>query len=251
MQGKRGMLKSYYQDDLVTLYCGDCRKVLKELNIKVDLTLTDPPYNCGVDYSKNGKKENDNLDPKVYWKWFRAWLKYTRSISRTVIFTHRMEAMKQLSGFDWVGVWDKECPNGTRIGYSPVIPQWEPIFMYGIYHYPPRTTNARVDIFQARPVRTVQKHLVQRKKRIISRAQRWNSSLDGHPCPKPIKLFNDLVGIFGQNCKIICDPFAGSGTTGVACKQLGIKCVLIEQEERNCEIAVNRLRQEILPLKFN
>jgi len=45
---------------------------------------------------------------------------------------------------------------------------------------------------------------------------------------------------------LVLDPFAGSGTTGRACKDLGRKCILVEIEERYCEIAANRLRQEVL-----
>ena len=44
----------------------------------------------------------------------------------------------------------------------------------------------------------------------------------------------------------VLDPFAGSGTTGRACKDLGRKCIMVEIEEKYCEIAANRLRQEVL-----
>jgi len=48
--------------------------------------------------------------------------------------------------------------------------------------------------------------------------------------------------------KTILDPYAGSGTTGRAAKDLGKRAVLIEREERYCEIAANRMCQQVLAL---
>ena len=51
----------------------------------------------------------------------------------------------------------------------------------------------------------------------------------------------DLVQIHSNKDDIILDPFAGSGTTGVACLNTNRKCILIEQDEKYCEIIMKRL----------
>jgi site-specific DNA-methyltransferase (adenine-specific) len=70
----------------------------------------------------------------------------------------------------------------------------------------------------------------------------------GHPTPKPEDLIRFMVRISCRPGGVIVDPFAGSGTTGRAAKDLGRKAVLIEREEPYCEIAARRLSQEVLAL---
>ena len=69
---------------------------------------------------------------------------------------------------------------------------------------------------------------------------------DLHPSPKPVGLMGKLLKVVSPAGGLILDPFMGSGTTLVAAKQLGRKAIGIEIEERYCEIAANRLGQDLL-----
>jgi site-specific DNA-methyltransferase (adenine-specific) len=70
---------------------------------------------------------------------------------------------------------------------------------------------------------------------------------NGHPAEKPVKLFRRLLEISAVTPgACVLDPFAGSGTTQVASRLLGLRCVAIEADERYCELAASRLAQGIL-----
>lgn len=64
----------------------------------------------------------------------------------------------------------------------------------------------------------------------------------GHPTAKPIPLMEEIVRDFTDPGELICDPFAGSGTTGVACIRLGRRFVGWERDPKYFAIAIKRLR---------
>ena len=81
----------------------------------------------------------------------------------------------------------------------------------------------------------------------VSSGERYTNP-DGratHPAQKPITLMQELLALGGD---LVLDPFAGTGTTLHAAKNLGRKAIGIEIEERYCEIAARRLDQGVLDL---
>jgi len=73
-----------------------------------------------------------------------------------------------------------------------------------------------------------------------------NKSPNYHPTVKPVKLMSYLITLGSREGDTVVDNFGGSGTTAVAARLLGRKCVMYEIAERYCEIAVHRLRQMVL-----
>lgn len=69
-----------------------------------------------------------------------------------------------------------------------------------------------------------------------------------HSCQKPLGLMQELIQRLTNPGDVIADPFAGSGTTLLAAKELGRRAVGVELEEKNCETIANRCAQECLAL---
>lgn len=74
----------------------------------------------------------------------------------------------------------------------------------------------------------------------INQVKNVSKSKTDHPCQMPIEVMKRIISIIPDDL-IIVDPFAGSGTTGVACKELGRNFILIEQDEKYVSIIRQRL----------
>lgn len=71
-----------------------------------------------------------------------------------------------------------------------------------------------------------------------------NVGRDGrHPTEKPVPLMCDLVSDFTKPGQLICDPFMGSGTTGIACVKHGRRFIGIEQSAEHFDTACDRIRK--------
>jgi DNA modification methylase len=61
-----------------------------------------------------------------------------------------------------------------------------------------------------------------------------------HPTQKPVALFSAILGDYSEGVEVVFDPFLGSGTTLIACEQLGRKCRAVELSAAYCAVAIQR-----------
>lgn len=225
----------YYDEDGITIYHGDCAELLPSLT--GDAVITDPPYGVGVNYGAG--YDDTRVD---YWPWMRTVVDLMREAAPVVAFSHKVRALQELQGWDWVAAWTKPFSAGARMGNSPILPHWEPIILYGVHTLGTADRDRFTsDVFTFSPQRSGN------IRRAFSNRESW-AQQDGehHPVPKPVDLYRALIVAFGGEVTI--DPFMGSGTTLRAAKDLGRRAIGIEIEEQYCEIAVQRLAQGVLAL---
>jgi len=207
----------YYQDQHITLHHGDCREIAPTLG-RFDLLLTDPPY--GIKWSGTGFKKQPLLDHEEAKTWDekpdRDTLLMLKELAKHSIFWGGNYLCDVLGCFVCPLIWDKET------GANPFADgemAWTSFKSGTMRIYRHQWCGAFKD--SERGVR------------------------NEHPTQKPIELMKWCIGLTPEP-KTIFDPFAGSGTTGRAAKDLGLHCTMIEREERYCEIAAKRMAQEVL-----
>ena len=216
----------YYEDAAVRLYLGDCREVLPTLEI-VDHVITDPPFSDAT-HTRARSNRGHGKDPIT-------------AIDFTAIdFLLNALAEKVRRWFigtlDWrhIAQLETECPEA-----------WE-FVRFGVWV----KTNPMPQLTADRPANgwdgIAYLHNRATKKR-------WNGGgshgnwigpvvTNGlHPTGKPVEFIERIVAMHSDEGELILDPFAGSGTTGLAAKNLGRRCILIERDEKYCEIAARRL----------
>jgi len=204
---------------------GDCLDVLAGMGDgSVDHVITDPPYS----YHVHGKHLStaadrqalgfDCVTPEQLLALSAEWL---RVASRWALFTsdwHFMHRLDEAGGLVRFGIWRKPDGAPQFTGDRPGT-GWEGV---AILHGKGR--------------------------------KRWNgggkhavwthpkgSNRTGHPTGKPLDLFLDFVRDFTDPGDTILDPFMGSGTTGVACVELGRNFIGIEKDRKWFEVAQERI----------
>jgi DNA modification methylase len=200
------------------IYCGDCIEVLKDIPDKsIDLVLTDPPYGLGDKLCNGGKRRGapttmNKLYSESSWVDVAPTQEYFTEIFRVsknqIICGGNYFALPPCRGFI---VWDKKkgLPNYSKVEYL-----WASFDRpANIFRY---CSNGG---FIKKP-----------------------EDVSVHPTQKPLSLMRWCLENYSKPGDIVLDPFMGSGTTVVACKEMGRRYIGIEKEMQYFNIALERLK---------
>lgn len=215
-------MKPYYEDDLITLHHADCMEHLDMLG-QADVMVTDPPYGMSLRSGWNGAFGDNKIagdgSTAVRNDVLTEW-----GIRPAVVFG-RWSVPRPL-GTRMVLTWEK----GEHVGMGDLALPWKPnteeIYILGTGFQGKRTTS-------------VLKHLA-----IAGMVGQAAKGTRHHPTEKPVSLMEELIGKCPPG--VVVDPFAGSGSTLRAAKNLGRRAIGFEIEEKYCEIIAQRLAQEVL-----
>ena len=216
------------------LVCGDSTKrdtydLLMD-GKKVNLVVTDPPYN--VNYEGNaGKIKNDNLSDSAFYEFLLASFQNMEacmtSDASIYVFHADTEGLNFRKAFTDAGfylsgtcIWKKQS---LVLGRSPYQWRHEPV-LFGW--------------------KKKGKHewYADRKQTTIWEFDKPKQNAD-HPTMKPVELLAyPILNSSMANC-IVLDPFGGSGSTMIACEQTDRLCFMVELDERLCDVIVRRFCQ--------
>lgn len=203
----------YYQNELITLYHGDCLEITDWL--AADVLVTDPPY--GIDWKisdYNGGKKHlgiaNDKDTSVRDNVISIFGDKPQIVFGSPLLPPPLKTKQAL-------VWQKSPDSGFMGSIGGWRRDWEIIYLIGKFKNEPASRSG-----------------------ILKTESGMSSYLSGHPHSKPVAIMSQLIE---TTTGTIADPFAGSGATLVAANNLGRKAIGVELEEKYCEIIAKRLDQ--------
>ena len=241
----------FHEEPGITLYCGDAAEILPLIR-EVDITLTSPPYNTLPDSArasglhaerKSGVNKwlaraaggyADARPEGVYQDWLAGIMASCLSRSLGLVWMNHKVRYRDGVGIHPLHfihlplyaevIWDRRI--SMALNCKRFAPSHEGVWAFGSPHYWDDAYNKRLSV--------------------------WRVAVeigdDDHPCAYPANLIRPIIIASCPPSGVVLDPFAGSGTTIEAAKHEGRRAIGIEIEPRYCEIAVKRLRQEVLSL---
>ena len=216
--------------------CGDATKLetYKTLleNTKVNLVVTDPPYNVNYEGAA-GKIKNDNMEnDKFYQFLFNSFVNMEQAMADDAsiyVFHADTEGLNFRKAFQDAGFYLSGCCIWKKpslvLGRSPYQWQHEPC----LYGWKKKGKH---------------KWYAGRKETSVWEFEKPKKNAD-HPTMKPIALLAYPIKNSSMTNSLVLDPFAGSGSTLIACEQTGRICYAIELDEKYCDVIVKRYIEQI------
>ena len=213
---------------MIELRQGDCLEIMNEIPEKsVDLILTDSPYGFG--YQSNMKKNKDL--PMFYDRntsWLNEWLYKANKILKDDGHLYMFAPVQKIDEFKQkienffiiknILVWDKNC-----FGMGDLYGQYAPSYEFIIF-----------------AVKEQGKKLNGKRERDLLSFNKCKPEL--HPTQKPVELLKYLIEKSTNENDVVLDSFMGSGSTGVAAKELNRNFIGIELDEKYFNIAKERIK---------
>ena len=230
---------------MIKLYQGDCLEIMDKLieqGVKVDAIITDPPYNASKNNnfntikSKNGNKKYNSINFGAWdvnfneATWLKKSLDLLNSGGNIIIFC----SWKQLGIYNNI-LEENKCLVKNMIQW--VKPNSAPKNRDRLY-----IVNYEVAIWGTKGKGWTFNRM-DSKRQLSQFVYPFVSGKEKtiHPTQKPVRLSEDLVKIHTNKKDLVLDPFMGSGTTGVACKNLNRNFIGIEIDEKYFNIAKERI----------
>lgn len=242
----------YYEekDPDLKIYCGDCLEILPILP-RVDLVVTSPPYNTLPDKHKpsglHAERKSgvnkwiqkastgyfDSMPEDRYQEWINNVISSIIGICDGVVWVNHKIRFRDGYGIHPLKfmdfpifhevIWDRGGSMALNCGrYAP---SHEHIYGFGRPKYWNDSLNTLMSVWRIAPQRE-----------------------ETHPCPYPKEIPFRLITSSCPDDGTVLDPFLGSGTTLVACKELNRNGIGIEISEKYCEIAKKRMKATCKPL---
>lgn len=218
------------------IICGDATKLetFKTLleDTKVNLVVTDPPYNVNYEGAA-GKIKNDNMeDDKFYQFLFNSFVNMEQAMADDAsiyVFHADTEGLNFRKAFQDAGFYLSGCCIWKKpslvLGRSPYQWQHEPC----LYGWKKKGKH---------------KWYAGRKETSVWEFEKSKKNAD-HPTMKPIALLAYPIKNSSMTNSLVLDPFAGSGSTLIACEQTGRVCYAIELDEKYCDVIVKRYIEQV------
>ncbi len=217
------------QFDGVTLYNADCRDV----NLAGDVLISDPPYGSG-----RYEHDDDASVIEVLRVWpRRAFFGYPETLCEWCATLGKPD--------EWVTWWPTNKVTNTRAGLRR---ETEAVAIWGAMFERPRRTRSmdsfarKISEQNGRDTETCEDGDLWRDP---SPGVRSNSHLRQHPNEKPVSFMAKLVKLCSADGETICDPYMGSGTTGVAAVRYGRRFVGVEKDPAHFATACERISREL------